>query len=86
MPVISRFYGIIIRMFYNDHAPPHFHAVYGEYELVIGIVPIIIIEGQAPGRVHSMALEWAALHQQELLDDWDRCRRAEAPLPIEPLE
>ena len=85
MPVISQFYGIIIRMFYNDHAPPHFHAVYGEYELIMGIAPIMILEGQAPNRVRSLVLEWAALHQQELVDDWNRCRKAEPPLPIEPL-
>jgi hypothetical protein len=86
MPTISQFYGITIRMFYNDHAPPHFHAVYGEYELIIGIAPITMLEGRAPNRVLSMVLEWSALHQQELMDDWERCRRAEAPLPIQPLE
>lgn len=86
MPVISQFYGILIRMFYNDHAPPHFHAVYGEYELIVSISPITIMEGQAPSRVHGMVLEWAALHQEELLDDWERCRRAEPPVPIEGLE
>lgn len=69
MPVISSFYGILIRMFYNDHAPPHFHAVYGEFELAVGISPIVILEGSAPNRVRSMVLEWAALHQQELLAD-----------------
>ncbi|NEP45617.1 MAG: DUF4160 domain-containing protein [Okeania sp. SIO2H7] len=86
MPVISQFYGIIIRMFYNDHAPPHFHAVYGEYELIVGISPITIIHGKVPNRVRSMILEWAALHQQELLDNWNRCRQAEVLLSIEPLE
>ena len=48
MPLIAEFYGILIRMFYNDHAPPHFHAVYGEHELVVGISPIRILDGQAP--------------------------------------
>jgi hypothetical protein len=86
MPTISQFYGIIIRMFFNDHAPPHFHASYGEYELIVGIQPITILRGHAPQRVRSMVLEWAALHQQELLADWQRCRNAEAPLPIAPLE
>ena len=86
MPIISQFYGIIIKMFYNDHAPPHFHAIYGEYELVVGISPITIIVGKAPNRVRSMILEWTALHQQELLDNWNRCRQAKAPLSIEPLE
>jgi hypothetical protein len=86
MPTISRFYGIIIRMFYDDHMPPHFHAAYGEYELVIGISPITILEGKAPSRVRSLVLEWATLHQQELSEDWERCQNSEPPLPIEPLE
>lgn len=85
MPTISRFYGIIIRMFYNDHSPSHFHAVYGEYELIVGISPITILEGTAPNRVRSMVLEWTALHQQDLLDNWKRCRDGEVPLTVEPL-
>jgi hypothetical protein len=86
MPTISRFYGIVIRMFYDDHAPPHFHAVYGEHELIMSISPIGIIQGKGPSRVRSLSLEWAALHQQELLDNWERCRNNQSPLPIEPLE
>jgi len=73
-------------MFYDDHMPPHFHAAYGEYELVIGISPITILEGKAPSRVRSLVLEWATLHQQELSEDWERCQNSEPPLPIEPLE
>jgi hypothetical protein len=73
-------------MFYNDHVPPHFHALYGEHELLVSISPIAIFQGQAPSRVRSMVLEWAALHQQELLENWNRCRRAEPPTPVEPLE
>nr|WP_293166023.1 DUF4160 domain-containing protein [Okeania sp. SIO2C9] len=75
-----------MKMFYNDHAPPHFYAIYGEYELVVGISPITIIVGKAPNRVSSMILEWTVLHQQELLDNWNRCWQAQAPLSIEPLE
>lgn len=86
MPTISRFYGIIIRMFYDDHAPPHFHAVYGEHELIISISPIRIMQGKGPSRVQSLVLEWAALHQQDLLDNWECCRNNEMPHPIEPLE
>jgi hypothetical protein len=85
MPSISQFYGILIRMFYNDHAPPHFHAVYGEYELIVGIAPITILQGKAPNRVRSMVLEWTA-HQQELLENWKYCQNSQNPLPIEPLE
>ena len=86
MPVISQFYGILIRMFYNDHVPPHFHAVYGEYELIVGISPITILQGKAPNRVRSMILEWTALHQEELSENWNRCRQGEQPSPIAPLE
>lgn len=86
MPTISEFYGILIRMFYNDHSPPHFHAVYGEHELLVTISPIGVLEGQAPARVRSMVLEWAAQHQAELLADWERCRQNQRPLPINPLQ
>lgn len=86
MPEISRFYGIIIRMYYDDHAPPHFHAIYAEHEIVVGISPIEIREGDAPNRVKSMVMEWAAMHQQELLDDWACCRDGRVPHPITPLD
>jgi hypothetical protein len=86
VPVISRFYGILIRMFFADHAPPHFHAAYGSDELVVGIMPIRILEGRASARVTSMVLEWTALHQDELMLDWQRCRDAQNPLPIAPLD
>ncbi len=56
-------------MFYDDHAPPRFHAVYAGSELVVGISPIEVREGTTPARVRSLVLEWAALHQQELMDD-----------------
>lgn len=86
MPTISRFYGIVIRMYYNDHAPPHFHAGYGDNELLVGISPIRILEGDAPGRVQSMVLEWAALHQQDLQKNWERCQGGQEPLFIIPLD
>jgi hypothetical protein len=86
MPIISRFYGIIIKMYYNDHLPAHFHAIYGEYELIIGISPIKIIEGKAPNRVKSLVLEWSALHQEELIKNWELCRSGKPPETIESLE
>ena len=86
MPTISEFYGILIQMFYDDHNPPHFHAVYGEFEILVGISPIRILEGTAPGRVKSMVLEWAALHQAELLEDWSLCSKKQKPAKIEPLD
>jgi hypothetical protein len=86
MPEISRFYGIVVRMYYADHAPPHVHAEYGDHELVVAIAPIMILAGSAPFRVRSMVLEWAALHQSELVQDWERCQSGQAPVPIVPLE
>ena len=86
MPIISQFYGIIIRMFFRDHNPPHFHAIYGDFELQVAISPIRIISGNAPKRVQSMVLEWAALHQQELLEDWNRCQKGGDVFRIDPLD
>ncbi len=86
MPEISRFFGIIVRMFYQDHAPPHFHAVYGEIEAQIGINPIQVLHGRLPKRALSMVLEWTALHQRELLEDWTLASQEFPPRSIEPLE
>jgi len=86
MPIISQFYGIVIRMFFKDHNPPHFHAIYGEFELIVGISPITVISGTSPNRVRSMVLEWAALHQDELLEDWNRCQKGGEVFKIEPLD
>jgi hypothetical protein len=86
MPTISEFYGITIRVFYDDHAPPHIHASYGEYEIIVGISPIAIIKGKVPNRVRSMVLEWIALHQQELIEDWELCQSGKPPHKLEPLD
>jgi len=86
MPVISTFYGIAIMMFYAEHGIPHFHAKYAEYQLVVGINPIEVIAGHAPARVISMVLEWAALHQQELMANWECCRAGRRPVRVAPLE
>lgn len=86
MPPIAIFYGIMIKMFFDDHAPPHFHAEYGESELVVGIAPIKVLRGAAPQRMQSMVLEWAALHQEELFENWGQCKTLHAPKPIAPLE
>ena len=85
MPVLSKFYGIVIRMIFIRPFEAHFHAIYERWELIVGISPLAIIQGDAPSRVKKMVLEWASQHQPELLDDWDRCRLALPPLPIEPL-
>jgi Domain of unknown function (DUF4160) len=85
MPTISTFYGILIRMFFNDHAPPHFHARYGEFEATVNIITLDIIEGQLPRRALSLVQEWAMIHRVELLEDWRFCRENAAPAKIEPL-
>jgi hypothetical protein len=84
MPEISRFFGIIIRMLANDHAPPHFHASYGDYEIGVTIREGIVT-GRFPGRALRMVLEWRDLHEVGLLENWERLRRGEAPAEIPPL-
>ena len=85
MPELSRFYGIVIRMYYNDHAPPHFHAVYQGSRATVDIEGLTIGEGRLPARVQSLVLEWAALRQQELREAWERSEREEPLGTIEPL-
>ena len=85
MPVISKFYGIVIRMLFLRSFVAHFHAIYENCELVVGIAPLRIIQGDAPSRVRAMVLEWAAQHEEELLQAWNRLSAAQRPLPIAPL-
>ncbi|NBT86061.1 MAG: DUF4160 domain-containing protein [Alphaproteobacteria bacterium] len=85
MPTISTFYGILIQMFWGDHAPPHFHALYGEYE-VINIRTLEIVKGFMPRRALALILEWASLHREELMEDWKLCEMKQMPVKIEPLE
>lgn len=86
MPEISRFFGILIKMYYNDHAPPHFHAEYGEHVAEISIERLEVIRGQVPRRVLALVLEWAFIHRNELQANWIRARAQESLEPIEPLE
>lgn len=86
MPEISRFLGIIVAMYYNDHVPPHFHAKYGEYEMKVDIGTGEIIEGSLPNRARKLVLEWWSLHQNELADNWALAQTREPLNPIEPLE
>lgn len=85
MPIISRFLGIIVTMYWRDHAPPHFHATYGEYEVVVYILSGVV-EGSFPRRSLQHVLEWCELHRDELLQDWELCRAMQMPHPIKPLE
>lgn len=86
MPTISVFYGIIIQMFWDEHAPPHFHATYGEYKASIDIRALKIKEGTLPRRAAQLVLDWAELHQAELLEDWDLCKAKQRPKEIAPLK
>ncbi len=86
MPVLSKFYGIIIRMFFTNSFVPHFHATYRDQELLVSIDDLSVIQGDVPSRVREMVLEWAAAHQAELQVAWSRCQDALSPLPIQPLE
>jgi len=85
MPIISRFLGIIIAMYWNDHAPPHFHARYGGYEITVDI-ETGVVSGSFPKRALRHVLEWYELHKDELMEDWELCRQSQMPRPIEPLE
>jgi hypothetical protein len=85
MPEISRFLGIIIRMFYNEHNPPHFHAYYNDFKAEISIETLDIIAGNLPKRVYKLVVEWAVDHKDELKKDWELLRNDTPPQPIEPL-
>jgi len=86
MPEIARFYGIVIKMFFEDHNPPHFHAIYGEYEVVIDITTFAVFAGHIPPRALGLVIEWATQHQKELLDNWEKSRTHESLSKIEPLK
>jgi hypothetical protein len=86
VPEISRFLGIIISMYIDDHNPPHFHATYNEYEALITIQHLTVMEGDLPSRVLRLVKEWAALHQRELMEDWDLLHYSKKFFKIAPLE
>ncbi|MBI5603397.1 MAG: DUF4160 domain-containing protein [Deltaproteobacteria bacterium] len=86
MPEISRFFGIVIAMYYKEHAPPHFHAKYAGQRAAFAISDLGIIEGSLPRRAISLVLEWAFEHRQELMENWQRAERRENLLTIPPLD
>ena len=86
MPGISRFYGIIIAMFYSEHNPPHFHARYGGDKAAIEIRTLRVLEGTLPPRSLGLVIEWASQHREELLADWELAREGHPPEKIAPLE
>ena len=86
MPEISRFFGISIKMFYGDHAPPHFHAWYGGYKAVIDVHTLVVIGGHLPPRALGMVVEWALQHREDLLDLWERAASSQPLYRVPPLE
>ncbi len=73
-------------MFFNDHEPAHFHAVYGEHEALIEVETLSVFRGSLPQRAHALVLEWAVLHRAELRENWQRGRKGESLNEIEPLD
>lgn len=86
MPEISRFLGIIIAMYYQEHNPPYFHVRYNEYKAAISILDLALLDGKLPPKVLGLVMEWASLHQQELIEDWELAEQWQALKPIAPLE
>lgn len=86
MSTISQFFGIIIQMFWREHAPPHFHALYGEHEAQIDIRTLEVIMGYLPKRALNLTIEWAIEHRHELMEDWNLCQTRQQPRKIAPLE
>lgn len=86
MPEVSRFYGIVIRFYFREHPPTHFHAFYGEFEALIDIETGAIHEGYIPKTAYSLVNTWRMIHLQELREDWKRARQWLPLLPIPPLD
>ncbi len=86
MPTISRFYGILIQMFYSEKHRPHFHVVYAEYRASVEIETGRIVVGRLPRRALQLVREWAKQHRGELIENWERARREEPLEPIAPLD
>jgi len=85
MPEISRFFGIIVAMFYDEHNPPHFHARYGGAQVAIEITSLRVLEGRLPPRAFGLVIEWASQHREELMQDWQLARDKKPPQKIAPL-
>ena len=85
VPRISVFYGIVIAMYYRDHVPPHFHAVYGEHEATVVIETLDVLSGYVPPRALRLVREWAELHRHELAANWQKARDRKPLDSIEPL-
>jgi hypothetical protein len=85
VPTISSFYGILIRMYFDDHPPPHFHVRCGEHRARVSIRDGALIDGKLPARAERLVREWASQHRPELEENWRRCERRLALRAVEPL-
>ena len=85
MPEICRFFGIVIYIYYREHQPAHFHAVYGEFEALISIDSLAVLSGNLPPRAFGLVIEWANMHREELKNDWKKAIALEKLDKIEPL-
>ena len=85
MPRLSQFYGIAIYMYYRDHAPPHFHAIYGDNEAVFEIATGDVLAGSLPRRARTVVEDWLSAHRAELQVDWDLATASQPLVPVPPL-
>jgi hypothetical protein len=85
VPCVSRFYGILIYLYGNDHNPPHFHAKYAGQDVAVEIASLEVLFGRLPTRAMRLVHEWAALHQLELMENWQRLQSGREAIQIEPL-
>ncbi len=85
MPTISEFYGMYIQMYWNDHAPPHFHVRYSGFKATVGIQALAVLTGSLPRTAERLVMEWAKQHQAELMENWRLCEIKAHPSQIEPL-
>ncbi len=86
MPRLSEFYGIVIYMYFVDHNPPHFHAIYAEHEALVAIHDGAVVGGQLPRTAAKLVEQWRSLHTNELAANWELAQQPSALLPIEPLQ
>ncbi len=85
MPRLSQFYGIVVYMYWRDHNPPHFHAIYGGDEALVAIADGSFLAGSLPRTAARLVREWTALHRDELAENWERAQVTDTLLPIDPL-
>jgi len=85
MPELSRFLGISILMYFDDHNPPHFHVRYNDYRAIISIDELKVLEGHLPARILGLVIEWAVLHKDELMRNWNMVKDTGKYFRIDPL-